>query len=281
MQKVRIAFDAQVGGTPFACGTTYDSVGLSHTKIKARDLRFFVSQVELITADGRGVPVTLDQDGIWQYKNLVLLDFEDGTASCLNGNVGINRQIVGTVPVGSYSGLRFSLGVPFELDHVDAASAPSPLNTSAMFWSWQDGFKFLRAEVVAAAAAHATSASMQPAAMQMDMSRMGHANGFPVHVGSTGCAASFVAAAPGEECVHPNRAVITFANFDLGRDTVVFDLAQLLAGVDLDSPAAGASPGCMSFPGTAACSGPMRALGLAYDGAPAAPQTVFTLEKRP
>jgi uncharacterized repeat protein (TIGR04052 family) len=276
-QKIRIAFDAQVAGKPFACGTTYDNIGQSHARIKARDLRFFVSQVELLTADGRAIPLALNQDGIWQYKNLALLDFEDGAASCLNGNAGINKQVVGTVPAGSYTGLRFSLGVPFELDHIDAASAPSPLNTTAMFWSWQDGFKFLRAEVVTVASALAPPAAM-PASMQMNMPHIQHPNGFPVHVGSTGCAVADVAAVPAKECMHPNRPTITFHIFAIDHDTVVFDLAQLLAGVDLDSSAPGASPGCMSFPGSAACTAPMRALGLAFDGAPAVEQTVFIRE---
>lgn len=255
MQKVRIAFDAQVAGKPFACGITYDDIGTSHARIKVRDLRFFVSQVALLTPDGRAVPLTLDQDGLWQYKNLALLDFEDGTASCLNGNSGIHTQILGTVPAGTYTGLRFTVGVPFELDHSDTASAPSPLNTTAMFWSWQDGFKFLSTGVVT----------------------LTHRN-FPVDIGSTGCAVSDMAAAPAKECAHPNRAIVIFNAFDPSRDTVVFDLAKLLAGVDLNTPTSNTSFGCMSFPGTEACTAPMHALGLPFDGVPAAGQTVFTRE---
>ena len=272
VREVRIVFEARVAGKPFACGMTYDNVGASRASIKPVDLRFFISQVELLTIDGVSVALSLKQDGIWQYRNLTLLDFEDGTAGCLNGNAGINKQILGTAPAGEYAGLRFALGVPFELDHIAAASAPSPLNTSAMFWSWQDGFKFLRAEVATVAAAHVALGSKMPG--------IHHANGFPVHIGSTGCAVSDVATAPAKECAHPNRATITFRTFDIDRDTVVFDLARLLAGVDLDSPPSGASPGCMSFPGTEACAAPMRALGLSFDGASAIEQTVFTREAR-
>src|SRR5579863_8307437 len=178
-REVRIIFDAQIAGKPFACDTAYDDIGLSHARIKLLDLRFFISQVELLTADGASVALSLDQDGIWQYRNLTLLDFEDGTASCLNGNAGINKQILGKVPAGKYTGLRFTLGVPFELDHIAATSAPSPLNTTAMFWSWQDGFKFLRAEVATVVAPHAMPASIsQPSGSKM--SGMRHANGFPV-----------------------------------------------------------------------------------------------------
>lgn len=257
VQKVRIVFNAQVAGRPFACGATYDNIGSSHAQVTPLDLRFFVSRTELLTPDGAAVALSLDQDGIWQYRNLALLDFEDGTAGCLNGNAGINNQILGTVPAGRYTGLRFQLGVPFELDHIPAATAPSPLNTAAMFWSWQDGFKFLRVEVATVASSH-------------------HANGFPIHVGSTGCAVLGFGDAPAEECAHPNRATVSFRTFDIDHDTVVFDLARLLAGADLESPSPVHSPGCMSFSGTAACVAPMRALGLPFDGAPATEQSVFT-----
>ena len=266
-RQVRILFNADVAGKPFACDGVYDNIGPSHARVKPVDLRFFVSQVELLTADGAFVALSLDQDGIWQYRNLALLDFEDGTAGCLNGNAGLNGQVLGTAPAGRYTGLRFQLGVPFELDHIPAATAPSPLNTTAMFWTWQDGFKFLRAEVATVADPNARPASGRR-----------HANGFPVHVGSTGCAVSDIATAPANECAHPNRASVTLRAFDIDHDTVVFDLAKLLAGVDVDSLASVQSPGCMSFPGTEACGAPMRALGLPFDGAPAAEQTVFSGE---
>lgn len=260
-RKVVISFNAVIAGKAFDCGTAYDNIGLSHARVQPLDLRFFVSQVELLAPGGAAVAVSLDQDGIWQYRNVALLDFEDGTGGCLNGNAGINKQISGTVADGAYTGLRFVLGVPFELDHIPSASAPSPLNMTAMFWSWQDGFKFLRAEVAT-------------------MPGMRHPGGFPVHIGSTGCAVSGFAAGPAKECAHPNRSTITFRTFDIDHDIVVFDLARLLAGVNLDSPAPAHSPGCMSFPGTESCVAPMQALGLAFDDAPAAEQTVFSREAR-
>ena len=49
---------------------------------------------------------------------------------------------------GHYTGLLFTVGVPFALDHVDAATAPAPLNFTAMNWVWQAGFKFIRSEIL-------------------------------------------------------------------------------------------------------------------------------------
>ena len=77
----------------------------------------------------RGSPSCTEQDGLWQYENVALLDFEDKTGGCRDvGTVETNAQVVGTVPEGDYTGLTFDLGVPFELNHIDASTAPSPLN---------------------------------------------------------------------------------------------------------------------------------------------------------
>jgi len=45
--------------------------------------------------------------------DLALLDFEDGTGGCVNGTPDVNDRVAGTVPEGHYTGLRFTLGVPF------------------------------------------------------------------------------------------------------------------------------------------------------------------------
>ncbi|MEM7592163.1 MAG: MbnP family protein, partial [Cyanobacteria bacterium P01_A01_bin.83] len=87
------------------------------------------------------------QDGKWQHQNVALLDFEDGTDSCDNGTPEIRTQVVGTIPEGDYESLQFTLGVPPQLNHDDAAIAPSPLNLTSMWWNWQGGYKFLRLDL--------------------------------------------------------------------------------------------------------------------------------------
>jgi uncharacterized repeat protein (TIGR04052 family) len=275
-QKMQIAFSAQVAGKPFSCGETYEDIGLAKTKIRGSDMRFFVSSVELLTEDGNGVPLQLDQDGIWQYKNLALLDFEDGKGSCSNGNAAMHKEVSGTILPGKYVGLRFTLGVPFELDHIDAASAPSPLNTSAMFWVWQSGYKFLRAEVKIVNSPMVPVSASGEQMSANGMKSKPRSSGFPMHLGSTGCAGTTVTSAPTLECEHPNRPVITLASFNPETDTVVFDLAKLLQGIDITGGPASAGVGCMSSPKSDACGGPMQALGLPFrDGAPTE-QVVFS-----
>ena len=146
-QEVSIDFQGWVGEDEFVCGESYDRVGSSETTVTPTDFRLYVSQVALIDRDGNTVPVELEQDGKWQYKNVALLDFEDGSGACDNGTTETNTAIVGSVPEGDYEGLQFTLGVPKQLNHNDAAIAPSPLNLTSMWWNWQGGYKFLRADL--------------------------------------------------------------------------------------------------------------------------------------
>lgn len=249
-QAVTLKFDAQVAGAPFVCGAEYADLGTQGSTLSASDLRFYISEVELLDARGAATPLVLAQDDKWQYQNLALLDFEDGCGG--SGNTELRKTIVGGIPKGDYVGLRFTLGVPFELNHGDASVAPSPLNLTSMFWNWNGGYKFLR----------------------MD----GAARGIPgwrLHLGSTNCEAD--AQGVISQCGQPNRATITLDTFDPAQDTVVLDVAALLAKTDLDSDVAG-PPGCMSAPTDVECAQYFETLGLPWAGGAAPTQSAFSVQ---
>ena len=269
-QAVSVRFAAQIGGQPFACGRSYAGVGTTRSTITPSDYRFYVSDVALMDEAGRIVPVTLAQDGVWQFENIALLDFENGAGPCRNGTSGMNAEVRGSVPAGRYVGLRFTLGVPFMRNHGDPTVAPSPLNLTAMFWNWQGGYKFVKFDA---------ASSGQPAAVSApDPRGGGNASGFSVHLGSTVCASPSRTAAPGAECANPNRVSVVFDRFDPAKHTVVADMGAVLSGANVDVNAPNTSPGCMSFPGDADCPPVMGALGLAYGGRAApGPQRLFTV----
>jgi uncharacterized repeat protein (TIGR04052 family) len=270
-QPVTLRFAALVNGQPFACGQSYAGVGTTRSTITPSDYRFYVSDVQLIDASGRAVPVTLAQDGTWQRDGVALLDFENGSGPCLNGTTATNTSVRGSVPAGSYTGLRFTLGVPFVPNHGDPTTAPSPLNLTAMFWNWQGGYKFIKFD---------TATSGQPATTAPPHPQGGgNASGFSVHLGSTLCASPSRTQAPQAECGNPNRVTVQFDRFDAATQTVVADIGRVLVGANVDVNAAGTSPGCMSFPKDADCPPVMGALGLAYDGVPApGPQRLFSAQ---
>jgi uncharacterized repeat protein (TIGR04052 family) len=146
-QEVTINFAGAIGDKEFACGQSYEQVGTSESTLTPADFRFYVSDLALVDEEGNAVPIELEQDGKWQYQNVALIDFEDGSGGCDNGTAETRTMVVGTVPEGDYQKLQFTLGVPKSLNHEDAAVASSPLNLTSLWWNWQGGYKFLRADL--------------------------------------------------------------------------------------------------------------------------------------
>lgn len=238
---VTIRFAANVGSAPAACGMIYTGQGAEGSTLSLNDYRFYVSNVRLMNAAGEEVPVELAQDGLWQYANVALLDFEDGSGLCGDiGNADLNNKVVGTVPEGDYTGLVFDLGLPFELNHLDTTSAPAPLNIPAMWWNWQYGYKFVRIDMQ-------TTNSDSPA--------------WFIHLGSTGCNSADGNTPPDEPCSNPNVATVRFDTFNPVQNFVVADLSALLAGVDLNANVP-MPPGCMSGPDDPDCTGLFPGFGL-------------------
>jgi len=245
-RKVSIRFAPMVGAEPFACGKSYSGIGSTGATITPSDYAFFVHDVRLVTRDGKDVPVTLDQDGTYQSESLALLDFEDGTGPCLNGNATTHMAINGTVPEGDYAGLKFVIGVPFERNHHDLATQPPPLSVTRMFWAWNSGHKFLR----------------------FDAKSSTNKN-WVLHLGSTGCTPSGTASTIPTSCAQGNRLAVTLRGFNPDSDVVIADAAPLFAhnGTQPDS-----SQVCMSSPKTAACGPMFAALGVPFNGSTEAPQ---------
>jgi len=276
--KVEIPFLAEVGGTPFSCSATYEGIGTTKSAVQFGDFRLYVSNLRLIGADGAEVPIALDQDGTWQLDGSALIDFEDATGTCANGTAETNMVVRGTVPDGSYSGLAFDIGLPFAQNHGDPTLAGSPLNLTAMFWTWQAGYKFIKIDLSTAGQPLPAMEGGDHSGEAMDMSGP---QGWALHLGSTGCASDGKTIAPAAECANPNRVAVKLDGFMpgmAGMDTVVIDPAPVLAGANVDANAPESAPGCMSFPKDADCPPVMSALGLPYEGvAPAGGQQLVTL----
>jgi uncharacterized repeat protein (TIGR04052 family) len=154
-----------------------------------------------------------------------------------------------------YKAISFTVGVPFEQNHQDAAAAAAPLNSTAMFWSWMGGYKFLKIDGVTTGLP------------------MGH----NVHLGSTGCVAG---ATPNSvaSCSTSNRVRVTLQGFDPEAKAVALDIASLLAGSNLDVNMAMSAPGCMSGATDADCAPIFAKLGLPFGAAAAGVQGAFFVQ---
>ncbi|MEM9187567.1 MAG: MbnP family copper-binding protein [Myxococcota bacterium] len=254
---VTLNFAAKVGDMDFSCGTTYSGLGTANSDAVGADFRFYVSNIRLVNSAGTEVPVTLEQDGMFQREDVALLDFEDGSADCMMGNSALRSTVVGTVAEGDYNEVRFTMGIPFSMNHQNVADADSPFNISGMFWVWQGGYKFLRIDLGVGA------------------------GGYNVHLGSTMCSSGGPMEPPTAECGRPNRADVSLTNFDIASSVIVADLAPLVADADLTMNTDMTPPGCQSFPNDEGDCGPVfPKLGLDFQsGMPGAtPQSFFRLE---
>lgn len=238
---VNIPVDALFAGAPARCGVDLTLPGGSTGELG--DARVFLSNVQMQDAAGTWVPVELTPSD-WQSDGVVLLDFEDGTAGCADsGTPETNGAILGTLPDGEYSGLRFDIGVPFELNHVNNATAPAPLNAPGMFWTWQGGYKFVRVDFVV---------DGDPASR------------WNVHVGSTACVSDAPVDAPAAECDKPNRATLELATAS-PTTGLSLDLEALVATVNLAQNTPETPPGCMSSPMEPAdCTDTFASLGIDF-----------------
>lgn len=258
--QVSLKFALKAGNDAATCGKDLTNLGLRQAKkiIKTQiaDARLYLSNIRLIAADGKEVALQLKADGKWQSKDVALLDFEDGKGLCKDSGTADTRDIIeGAAPAGTYNGIAFQLGVPFELNHADVATAKAPLNVQALWWNWQSGYKFARID------------------LRTDVAAPN--NDFFIHLGSTGCgdtamspakptvvagkAMTGTAAAtaapkmdmstmntpPSKPCKNPNTVQVKLAKFDPSADVIVVDLAGLTGNVDITHPKPQPA-GCMS-----------------------------------
>jgi uncharacterized repeat protein (TIGR04052 family) len=264
-QSFTLKFGAKVADAEFACGTQYNDVGSANSIITPMDLRFYVSNIRLITDGGEQVPFTIDDVAPFQSPTVALLDFEDGTGECRNGNSALNAQVTGTAPAGNYVGLAFSTSVPFDLNHADPTSLPAPLQPSDMTWGWLLGYKFVKAEVRQVLPESDADAGPD-AAVPMPGAGI-------LHLGSTACQNVTDAAAEMlVECAKPNRNDVVLSEFNPSENAVVLDVAQLFEETDLRAMAMCHSMGD-------ACGDMFTSLGVNYEtGATLAEQAAFRVE---
>ena len=253
-QTVNIDFDVVAGSQAVSCGVALTGLGTKATSGQVKDLRFYITNVLLIDAQGNTVPVKLD-DNANQSRDVALIDFEDATGKCptSTGTVTTYKSIAGKVAPGTYVGVALTLGVPVKsadadkvsLNHSDTTAATTPplLTNASMAWSWQSGRKFSKIEFVPDAPITRPT---------------GTTTTWNVHLGSTGCKGDPTKGVV-TACTNPNRMDFSFAAFNASTQKIVLDLAELFKNSDLSYDSGGAA-GCMSGTTDPECAGIFEAL---------------------
>jgi uncharacterized repeat protein (TIGR04052 family) len=207
---VNIDFQPMYNNIPLNCnsrfmhGNAKKTTSVIEQKWQYQQFQFFLYNVEIKdTKNGwKPWPMTVNS---FQSNNVALLG-----EVCGKNNTQSNWQLE-LAPLSiahDATEIRFTLGVPFSLNHLNPLTQASPLNVSSMFWGWRGGHKFMRVEL--------TSAN----------------DDWLFHLGSTGCKAASPVRAPKEECLQPNRTVISLPFNPKDRDVKV-DLSALFRGLVL------------------------------------------------
>jgi uncharacterized repeat protein (TIGR04052 family) len=173
-------------------------------KWQYQQLQFYIYGVEVNTRTSGWQPWGMTTNSN-QASNVALL------GETCNENQEVSNWKLELEPFDSsveITDIRFTLGVPFELNHLNPLTQPSPINDSSMFWGWRGGHKFMRVELVS------------------------QDDDWLFHLGSTGCKSLSPVRAPKNECLHPNRVKVSLPFTDTTL-ALKFDLAVLLRDIAL------------------------------------------------
>jgi uncharacterized repeat protein (TIGR04052 family) len=239
---VTLQFEARAGSANVDCSTTIVGLGTTNGTARLQDLRFHISNVSFVKADGSEVPLvlTIGANDDWNAKSgsdtLTLIDLEDATGTCAGGTGATNSLIKGTVPAGEYVGVKMRVGVPESLNHLDPfdPATPLPLTSTSLGWNWTTGRIFSKIEVTDP---NLSTAPTWPAPV------------FTSHLGALDCTGD-PAIGQTASCAIPNRMLFTLGDastpFNPTLHKVAIDLQALLAGNDVTINTVGTASGCMS-----------------------------------
>ncbi len=239
-----VRFAAQAGDEAVQCSEPVFGLGAipEDQPVYIEDFRIYLHDLRLLNSEGQEVSVSLDQDSPFSNNDIVLLDFENGSGRCKGTNV-THTEVNVEAEIDEVTGMVFVVGIPFSENHINISNAEAPLNVSRMHWNWRGGYKFMR--------------------IDLDVDGGGL---FPIHLGSTGCVSDSALDAPEEPCSKPNYPIVRLDTFDPDNNTVVFDLANLVDGVDLRNNTPETVQGCQSFGGDDVdCTSIFESLGLSYE----------------
>lgn len=166
-------------GQPISCDT---GLTIQGKEWSIDQFHLYVHGVEFTEANEKWRALELSEN-TYQHQQVVLLGMD-----CANDDQGY-WQLETEKPetIAAFNKLRFTVGVPFQLNHQNPLTQSSPLNVPNMFWVWQTGHKFIRLEMAA------------------------KYDSWLFHLGSTGCQSVSALRSPQSPCRYPNTAQMELA----------------------------------------------------------------------
>jgi len=213
-----IIFSPTFKGETLTCNSV---IAHSNKKWHYTQLQFFVSSIELQNNKLEWQKASLIKS-VYQTDKIALLG-EHCDSSNKKNNANWRLILDPKIDLTKITRIRFHLGLPFAINHLNPLTQESPLNISTMFWGWQKGHKFLRLEMASSN------------------------DNWLFHLGSIGCKAASPLRAPKEECRYPNRYVFELPIYD-ENNQITFDLSTLLSNMTITEQAS-----CQSSPNKSSC----------------------------
>ncbi|HEY8402792.1 MAG TPA: MbnP family protein, partial [Cytophagaceae bacterium] len=139
--NVELVIIPKAGEGPLFLDSIYTSSSGVQYSLKA--LRLFLCDIALARSTGSEYKTFSKENN----SGIYLMDFGKP-----NFNPGMGKQsykISFKAPVGEYSDIRYTIGVPRELNHSDPAMATGVLSlgqAASMYWEWNSGYIFFLAD---------------------------------------------------------------------------------------------------------------------------------------
>lgn len=197
-------------------------------KWQYQQLQFFIHNIEVKTKQNNWQPWLMTTNS-HQSNNVALLG---EVCNEIHKQSYWELELISLAKPEDITDIRFTLGIPFSLNHLNPLTQPSPLNMSSMFWGWQGGHKFMRIELIS------------------------KNDDWLFHLGSTGCKALSPVRAPKGECLQPNRALVSLP-FTKKTTNIEVNLAVLFHDLVLKR-----KNSCQSSPNEKSCKALFENLGL-------------------
>jgi len=171
---------------------------------------FYLTKPE-VRIDGKWQRVSFKQTQ-WQTQSTALLKFH----TLCSAPKDANNKIILDVSEGLLklaTNLRFTMGLPFDVNHTDPLAQASPLSDAGMFLNKQAGHRFLRLDL-----SHAGANDKQ----------------WQYHLGSANCVSESVDTAPEASCAFTNRVEFILPMTQLDSELELeISVSNILAQVDL------------------------------------------------
>lgn len=141
--NVTLEFNNTFGNAPIILGNATSTTATSNTSASGQihhfsELKYVISNVRLVRNDGTEIPFNIN-------------DLDKGATVIDQSKPETLNYILSNIPAGTYSQIKFGLGIKPDLNTLDQVRFPkfyasASANDTEMMWEWGAGYRFTKIE---------------------------------------------------------------------------------------------------------------------------------------